>query len=144
MYGSQNYGMGLPMPAYQQPYTPMFSQQPMIQQPQQQMVQQPQVQQTVPTGNMRIVDNFSNITANEVPMDGSVATFIKSDHSEIQLKSWDSNGTIRTVSFVPQIQKQEQSEPNVWDERLNALEEQISRLEGIIGNTKRTRKEVAE
>lgn len=41
------------------------------------------------------------ITANDVPMDGSVAIFPKQDMSEIYTKSWNADGTIRTVVYKP-------------------------------------------
>ena len=51
--------------------------------------------------NGRIVQAVENINANEVPMDGSVAFFPKQDLTEIYAKSWNSDGTIRTLTFKP-------------------------------------------
>ena len=66
----------------------------------QQTFQQPQMQ--MPVGlNGKIVDSVEQITANDVPMDGSFAIFPKKDMSEIYLKSWTPNGTIATVVFRP-------------------------------------------
>ena len=74
----------------------------------QQTLQQPQMQ--MPVGlNGKIVDSVEQITANDVPMDGSVAIFPKKDMSEIYLKSWTPNGTIATVVFKPALDEQTNS-----------------------------------
>lgn len=66
----------------------------------QQSLQQPMPQQT--TGiNGRVVQAVENINANEVPMDGSMAFFPKQDLSEIYVKGWNADGTIRTLTFKP-------------------------------------------
>lgn len=76
-----------------------------LQQPQMQM--QPQQMQLGLNGKM--VDVVDQITANDVPMDGSVAIFPKKDMSEIYLKSWTPNGTIATVVFKPALDEQTNS-----------------------------------
>lgn len=74
----------------------------------QQALQQPQMQrqtQQMPLGlNGKMVDVVDQITANDVPMDGSVVIFPKKDMSEIYLKSWTPNGTIATVVFKPVLE----------------------------------------
>ena len=76
-----------------------------LQQPQMQM--QPQQMQIGLNGKM--VDVVDQITANDVPMDGSVAIFPKKDMSEIYLKSWTPNGTIATVVFKPVMEESNNS-----------------------------------
>ena len=76
-----------------------------LQQPQMQM--QPQQMQIGLNGKM--VDVVDQITANDVPMDGSVAIFPKKDMSEIYLKSWTPNGTIATVVFRPVMEESNNS-----------------------------------
>lgn len=51
--------------------------------------------------NGRIVQAVETINPNEVPMDGSVAFFPKQDLTEIYAKSWNTDGTIRTLTFKP-------------------------------------------
>ena len=51
--------------------------------------------------NRRIVQAVETINPNEVPMDGSVAFFPKQDLTEIYAKSWNADGTIRTLTFKP-------------------------------------------
>lgn len=85
----------------QQPYTVYF---PYQQMQQQQRFQQPveQPQQQMPQGiNGKVVQVMENITANDVPMDGSVAFFPKQDMSEIYAKSWNADGTIKTIVYKP-------------------------------------------
>lgn len=66
----------------------------------QQSLQQPMPQQT--TGiNGRVVQAVESINANEVPMDGSMAFFPKQDMSEIYVKGWNADGTIKTVVYKP-------------------------------------------
>ena len=82
----------------------------------QQTLQQPQMAGTQmslpnqPIGlNGKMVDTVEQITANDVPMDGSVAIFPTKDMSEIYLKSWTPNGTIATVVFKPALDEQTNS-----------------------------------
>ena len=77
-----------------QNYQQSLQQQPM------QMNQQPMPQQMVGI-NGRIVQAVETINPNEVPMDGSVAFFPKQDLTEIYAKSWNADGTIRTLTFKP-------------------------------------------
>lgn len=77
-----------------QNYQQSLQQQPM------QMNQQPIPQQIVGI-NGRIVQSVENINANEVPMDGSMAFFPKQDMSEIYVKGWNADGTIRTIVYKP-------------------------------------------
>ena len=77
-----------------QNYQQSLQQQPM------QMNQQPMPQQIVGI-NGRVVQAVENINANEVPMDGSMAFFPKQDMSEIYVKGWNADGTIRTIVYKP-------------------------------------------
>ena len=77
-----------------QNYQQSLQQQPM------QMNQQPMPQQIAGI-NGRIVQTVENINANEVPMDGSMAFFPKQDMSEIYVKGWNADGTIKTIVYKP-------------------------------------------
>ena len=48
-----------------------------------------------------MVQSVEQITADDVPMNGSVAFFPKQDMSEIYAKSWGADGIIRTIVFKP-------------------------------------------
>ena len=97
---------------YMQPQNPYMDRMNFLQNYQQNL-QQPLVptsmsganQQAMPQQiagiNGRIVQAVENINANEVPMDGSVSFFPKQDLTEIYAKSWNADGTIRTLTFKP-------------------------------------------
>ena len=54
----------------------------------------------------RAVNDFSEITANDVPMDGRSAIFPKNDMSEIQVRTWGNDGKIITTSYKPILEHQ--------------------------------------
>ena len=56
----------------------------------------------------RPVNDFSEITANDVPMDGRSAIFPKNDMSEIQVRTWGNDGKIITTSYKPILERQNQ------------------------------------
>lgn len=104
--------------AYQ--YNPMANIQ-RYQQPDQ--IQQPQMQQpmTQPIGiNGRVVQAVENINANEVPMDGSMAFFPKQDLSEIYVKGWNADGTIKTIVYKPYTTPQDNQTVNSMGNAENA------------------------
>ena len=81
---------------YMQPQQQFYSQTAV-----QQYQQPPYMQQAAQRINGRVVQSADMITANDVPMDGSVAFFPTQDLSEIYAKSWDANGKIVTRLFKP-------------------------------------------
>ena len=82
---------------YMQPQQQFYNQLAAVQQ-----YQQPSyMQQAAQRINGRVVQSADMITANDVPMDGSVAFFPTQDLSEIYAKSWDANGKIVTRLFKP-------------------------------------------
>lgn len=63
---------------------------------------QEQMQPQSPRGiNGKVVQSVEMITANDVPMDGSVAIFPMQDMSVIFAKSWNADGTIKTIAYKP-------------------------------------------
>ena len=63
---------------------------------------QNQQYQQMPIGiSGKVVQNPDSIAANDVPMDGSMAFFPMQDMSQILAKSWNADGTIRTIVFKP-------------------------------------------
>lgn len=87
----------------------------------------------------KVVNDFAEITANDVPMNGNAAFFPKSDGSELQARSWAANGTIQTVVYRPiQAENAEQSTStpqndfHALNEDVKALREEIlARLDSI-------------
>ena len=84
-----------------------------------QQPQQPQQQfQQMPMGiSGRVVPNAEAIAANDVPMDGSVAFFPMQDMSQILAKSWNADGTIKTVIYKPFVETP--SNLSTTNEKLN-------------------------
>lgn len=80
-------------------------------------MQMPDIQQPIGGISGKIVQTFDQITANDVPMNGSVALFPKQDMSEIYAKTWGVDGIIRTIVFKPV----ENTEPN----NLSSKEEKL-------------------
>lgn len=93
----------------------------------QQSLQQPVQQMQVPIGlNGKIVPSVEVITANDVPMDGSVAVFPKQDMSEIYVKFWENNGTIRTIVFKPILEADPNNSPQKDEKTILALSESVT------------------
>lgn len=84
----------------------------------------------------RVVNAPEEIVANEVPMDGSISLFPKNDYSCIYAKQWNSDGTIKTVRYVPEIVEQTQKRDSLEE----LIDKRFDRLENMInskGNQKR-------
>lgn len=87
----------------QQPYMDRLAGLQQFQQNLQMQQPQPQPMQMGISG--RVVPNPENIAANDVPMDGSVAFFPMQDMSQILVKSWNADGTIKTLIYKPFVQE---------------------------------------
>lgn len=96
-------------------------------------IAQPMASQNI-TG--RTVADFNEITASEIPMDGRSAFFPKSDMSEIAVKNWAADGTIRTIAFKPVVSPQtnistteaEKTDSDPFGEVLRAIQNDIKTL----------------
>lgn len=128
--------------------------------------QQPQQQfQQMPMGiSGRVVPNAEAIAANDVPMDGSVAFFPMQDMSQILAKSWNADGTIKTVIYKPFVENQTNLSPTnekmnvglsddvtrAFMQRFDDIADRISRLEQSMTkpmtktSTSKTKKEAGE
>lgn len=129
-------------------YTPYMNQQ--------QYGIQPQMQTMGMSG--RFVNDFNEVGANDVPMDGKYATFIKNDLSEIQMRKWNANGIIESLSYKPfnvpiATQTTNVSTNNqkfdigAFNERLEGIENAIAMLSEKIDKTNkpiRSKKEVSD
>lgn len=54
----------------------------------------------------KVVNDFNEIVANDVPMNGSYAFFVKNDMSEIQARAWSADGKIVPIVFKPYFAQQ--------------------------------------
>lgn len=127
-------GYNTPM-SYQQygNYNPYIQQQRGYQQQEIPVQQYQPVQQQIGI-NGKVIQTVENITANDVPMDGSVAFFPKNDLSEIYAKKWNSDGTICTVLFKPILNNKstetvENSEINSTEKLTKTVMERFDELE---------------
>lgn len=96
---------------YPQYYNPLAQVQNRAIDYQQNMPNTYQQNQIVQGINGKIIAEMSQITANDVPMDGSVAFFPKQDLSEVYAKSWNADGTIRTVTYKPVLDNDPKNVP---------------------------------
>lgn len=108
-----------------------------MQQPQIEQVQSVnQLQQQMPRGvNGRVVQSVEMITANDVPMDGSAAFFPMQDMSAIFAKSWNADGTIKTVTFKPVNETAHQNSAQIQENLKFELSERLEQLEFSVNKT---------
>lgn len=110
----------------------------------------------------KLVNNFNEITANDVPMNGNPAVFAKADKSEIQLREWNPNGQIVTTLYKPYFEpKQDETNnlPNAVQQplfdpktdvldpifdKLSELEQQVAKLSNIVAKPTSKTKAVTE
>lgn len=123
----------------QNPYMDRMNQ---LQQYQQNLqMQQPQfqpVQQQAPDLSCRVVNDFGVISANDVPMDGRGAVFMKQDGTEIQWRNWSANGTIVTTLYKPILEQNQAETTNTPQMDFNALNDDVRALrEDIIARLDR-------
>ena len=91
---------------------------------------QPVQQQSVPVQSQqpmgitgRTVQSVEQLTANEVPMDGSLAFFPRQDMTEIYAKQWNADGTIKTVIYRPVIDNAVNSQGNNQNQQITIPDE---------------------
>lgn len=69
----------------------------------------------------KIVESFDSVTANDVPMNGQPATFIKNDGSEIQIRVWTPQGTIATTRYMPYTEPRNENTENITGTNIDSL-----------------------
>lgn len=102
-----------------------------LQQYQQSLQMQPTQMSTTsqPQGIIgKVVGDFSEITANDVPMNGTSAVFPKNDMSEIQIRTWGADGKIQTISYKPILEQNQAEAMNMPQMDFNALNEDVKAL----------------
>lgn len=107
----------------------------------QQNLQQPIQQQIPQTQGLigRAVNDFSEIKADDVPMNGTPAVFIKNDMSEIEIRVWGKDGLIRPTTYKPILEQNQadgtnlpQNDFTALNDGINAFREEIlARLDNI-------------
>ena len=79
----------------------------------------------------KMVNSEADVAPNEVPMDGSAGIYPARDFSAIYIKTWNKNGTISTIKFIPEMAETVSQEPNtnsVILERLDKLTSMVSKI----------------
>lgn len=76
----------------------------------------------------KMVNDVSMVSPNDVPMDGNIAIFPKSDMSEIYCKQWKQDGTIQTVVYKPVLDQNQTEATNIPQMDFNALNEDVRAL----------------
>lgn len=78
----------------------------------------------------KIVQNESQITPNDVPMDGTIALFPLQDFSKIIAKQWTPNGLIQTLEYLPANAKDDN--PTVTlNEVMSHMDERLDQIEDL-------------
>jgi hypothetical protein len=78
----------------------------------------------------KVVQNESQITPNDVPMDGTIAMFPLQDFSKIIAKQWTPNGLIQTLEYLPANTKDDN--PTVTlDEVMSHMDERLDQIEDL-------------
>lgn len=131
---SYNYPIFNPM--YQSPMPQQMYQQQMFQptpqpiMPQQNVPQQNLTQQNVSLPG-KIVESFDVMKSMDIPMDGNLYYFPKADGTEIYTKRWLQNGSTEQIVYkVQKVEEEEKSNPLL--DKLNGIEEQISKIEEML------------
>ena len=125
-FSNNNYPQFQPM--YQPIQNPYMDRMQNLQSYQQPL--QPQIQMQGLNG--RIVDDFGNITANDVPMDNMGGIFLKKDGSEIQHKIWSPDGTIKTTSYLPfKDEKESNTSISSTNKEKTQIDAFLNAVEGI-------------
>ena len=100
---------------------------------------QPQVTQTTPQPQLlgHSVTANDQIPVSEVPQNGTPAYFPMQDGSSILVKSWQPDGTISTVRYIPEVQQpipQDQSHQDEILKRLDSMEQKLNSLTESLTN----------
>lgn len=119
---------------YNNGYNPMMNAQQRLQQMEMQYPQYAQQNQFMPQAQQpiglvgRAVNDFSEIKADDVPMNGTPAIFIKNDMSEIEVRVWGKDGLIRPTSYKPILEQNAVEATNTPQMDLNSLNEDVRAL----------------
>lgn len=121
------YPYNVPNPQYQYPQTTSPQQYSAFNQPPSAYSAQTAMPSMMPG---RMINTVEEITAQEVPMNGDISIFPQRDGNAIYVKSWNSDGTIRTMKFVPDMSDHSKDRSNDdISSRLDDIEKRLGRLE---------------
>ena len=98
----------------------------------------------VPQISGRVVNSLDDITVQEVPTDGTMASFPSADGSCVYSKRWTPDGNISTMRFMPEVSEAQPKQPSrldIIDNRISELFDVVERIEDRLPydvETKRT------
>lgn len=90
-----------------------------------QTVQPQQVSQQPTFVQGRVVESEADIKPNEIPMDGSVTFFPKSDYTVVFGKTWTENGTIRSMRFLLEQENAPPAQDKTEKQEQSAINEDV-------------------
>ena len=101
-------------------------------------------QVSIPQLSGRIINNIAEVTANDVPMDGSQSLFPLADKSCIYAKSWGPDGTIKTTKYI--LENPEEEPENCKDGLYEMVSKRLDQFETLLTakSNSKARKEVTE
>lgn len=73
----------------------------------------------------RPVNQIEEVLPQDVPMDGTCSLFPTNDGTAIYKKYWNSDGTIKTIKFVPETIPEQVEQPNAMEELKAYLDEKF-------------------
>lgn len=105
--------------------------------PQQNQMPQPNlpIQETNPNPQAifgKVVSSADDIAANDVPMNGKIALFPLSDYTKIIGKQWTKDGTIATVTYVPEMHQQQTKSAITLEDISKQFNERMDQLEDML------------
>lgn len=87
----------------------------------------------------KFIASEQDISVKDVPMEAPMSLFPSSDFSYIIAKAWNAQGTIDTVVYVPQVQKQPETKEDPFvklNERLDRIEKSLKQRKPYNSNHK--------
>lgn len=87
----------------------------------------------------KFIGSEQDISVKDVPMEAPMSLFPSSDFSYIIAKAWNPQGTIDTVVYVPQVQKQPEAKEDPFvklNERLDRIEKSLKQRKPYNPNCK--------
>lgn len=79
----------------------------------------------------KVVADESQITPNDVPMDGTIAIFPLQDYSKIIAKQWTANGTIQTLIYIPEQTQASNTPKTTLDDVMSHMDERLDQIEDL-------------
>lgn len=87
----------------------------------------------------RVVNSLNDVFPNDVPGDGTVALFPQSDYSVIYAKQWNTDGSISTIKYVPEVQNEATNEQQVGGVAMTDIMDQLNNIEDLVKNIRQPR-----